>query len=362
MKHMSQAELYIDAGVSFTVGASALRAVLTLPATKGPCPAIVLLHGSDRSGVDSPFYRTHAEKLVQSGVAVLRYDGPGWGGQTGAGFETLEYRAEEALAAVHYLQSRPGIVPDKVGLWGFSQGGWICQMAAATSADVAFIIPVSGPGISPAEQEVFRVEAESRAANYDQLQVAKAVLLRRLMVDVVMPEPLYQMLNQAESRRLGGGPWDAVMELTYRSAPIEPSLELKTVIELFRAIQGERWTKYLHLNQVLSLIEQLTPQMWEATNGQMAAMMNMDPADYLMQVRCPVLAIFGAADTSLPVEESIGRYRHYLSQANNSSVTIRIFPAADHGIHVDGEFAPGYFDAINTWLSDLITGQAEVSA
>ena len=34
---MSQAKMYIDADVSFTGGAGALRAVLTLPAIKGPC-------------------------------------------------------------------------------------------------------------------------------------------------------------------------------------------------------------------------------------------------------------------------------------------------------------------------------------
>ncbi len=75
-----------------------------------------------------------------------------------------------------------------------------------------------------------------------------------------------------------------------------------------------------------------------------------------------MLAIFGAVDTSLPVVKSISCYRHYLDEANNSAVTIQVFPGADHGIHVDDEFAPGYFDAINTWLSDLITGQSEVSA
>jgi hypothetical protein len=39
-------------------------------------------------------------------------------------------------------------------------------MAAAASRHVAFIVSVSGSGVSAAEQEVFSVEAQSRAAGF----------------------------------------------------------------------------------------------------------------------------------------------------------------------------------------------------
>src|SRR5262249_27053534 len=45
---------------------------------------------------------------------------------------------------------------DKVGLWGISQAGWIIPLAAARSADVAFLIPISGGAVMPAEQELWR--------------------------------------------------------------------------------------------------------------------------------------------------------------------------------------------------------------
>jgi len=184
--------------VTFTVNVKEIKGILTHPASKSPYPAIVLLHGSDRSNKENPYYAQHAENLTASGFAVLRYDGPGWAG------ETLESRTEEALAAVKYLQSRPDIKSNAVGLWGVSQGGWICQMAAAASDDVAFIIPVSGPGVTPAEQEVYRVEAESRAAGFDDDEIAKAVLMRRLMVDIVLVEPMYEGINLSEAQRLRG--------------------------------------------------------------------------------------------------------------------------------------------------------------
>ena len=315
-----------------------------------------LLHGSDRSPKDDPYYVEHAENLVQSGFAVLRYDGPGWGGQTeqNPGFETLESRTAEAIAVVKYLQARPDIQADKVGLWGISQGGWICQMAAAASDDVAFIIPTSGPGVTPAEQEVYRVEAESKAAGFDPDEVAKAVLMRRLMADIVLSVPVYQTINQSETERLGAGPWIEIVEFIYGSDPIDPIIEFQKVIELLNTIKAETWTKYLHLDQVIPMFVNLPPQAWEMAKDQMRAVLEVNPADFLTQVHCPVLAIFGEADTSIPVAKSASLYKQYLGEAGNTAVTIKIFPQASHTIHVGEEFAPGYFDTISSWLRKRI--------
>ena len=85
--------------------------------------------------------------------------------------------------------------------------------------------------------------------------------------------------------------------------------------------------------------------------SQMRAIMEVNPAQFLSKVRCPVLAIFGEADTSIPVNKSVALYEKYLQEAGNEDVTIERFPDADHTIQVDGEFAPGYFKAINSWLS-----------
>lgn len=344
----------MEEAVRFSVQGKALDGILTLPNAAAPHPALVLLHGSDRSGRDDPYYAGHAARLVESGCAVLRYDGPGWGGgASGGGFETLDYRTQEALAALSYLQSRPDIRADAVGLWGVSQGGWICQMAAAASADVAFIIPVSGPAVMPAEQEVYRVEAESRAAGFAEDEVAKAVLLRRLLVDGVLAAPLYRELNQAEARRLGEGAWSDLTALTYDAKPNDPTVEFGKVVEILQSIEGEHWAKFLHLDDVLAMLGSLPPPAWEMAKAQMRAVMAADPADFLTQVHCPVLAIFGEKDTSIPVEKSVGLYEQYLRQAGNEAFTLRVFPNASHTIRVGDAFADGYFDLMVNWLREL---------
>src|SRR5690606_35959378 len=144
-----------------------------------------------------------------------------------------------------------------------SQGGWICQMAAAAYEGVAVIVPVSGPGVTPAEQEVYRVEAESRAAGFDEDEIAKAVLMRRLMIDVVMSEPLYREVNQSESKRLGDGAWSEMTALAYSAKPADSAVELGKDVEILTSIKGERWTKFLHLDDVLAMLDSLPPQAWE---------------------------------------------------------------------------------------------------
>lgn len=352
---MKNRQKYSEETVRFAFDDEDITGIVTLPTSEGPHPAIVLLHGSDRSGLDEPYLVEHGKNLVQSGYAVLRYDGPGWGGRSSKqkGFETLEYRKEEAIAAVKYLHSRPDIRPRAAGLWGFSQGGWICQMAASACEDVAFIIPVSGPGVTPGEQEVYRVEAETKAAGFDEDAVAKAVLMRRLMLDTVLAEPKYEALDRSEAQRLGGEPWTGAAELIYSEEPISPGDQLEKVIEVIQAVKVEPWTEFLYLDQILAMFESLSPEVWEGAKAQMRAVMVLDPADFLAKVHCPVLAIFGSDDTSLPVERSIAFYKQYLGQAGNEAVTIEVFPKADHTIHIGDEYAPGYFDLLRAWLGNL---------
>jgi alpha-beta hydrolase superfamily lysophospholipase len=98
------------------------------------------------------------------------------------------------------------------------------------------------------------------------------------------------------------------------------------------------------------MFENLPPQAWETVKEQMRVVQEVDPVDFLTKVYCPVLAIFGEADTSIPVGKSVSRYKQYLREAGNEDITIRLFPKASHTIKVEDDFAPGYFDTINNWL------------
>jgi pimeloyl-ACP methyl ester carboxylesterase len=247
--------LWTEESVTFPSGANKLYGTLTLPNQPGPFPAIVLISGSAneysglRPGIFDQYMKDQAKNMVKNGFAILRYDPPGVGMSTGnSRFETLDDRVQESMAALHYLQTRTDIQPDQVGLWGVSQGGWVIGMAAADNPqDVAFLISVSGSGVSVAEQQVWGVETQSRAAGLSESDVSKATLFARLLIDWQLSEPIYQAANQATAAQLGDGPWQDFMKLVYEPGGITPAESFQAGIKILEAVQDEPWTKALYL-------------------------------------------------------------------------------------------------------------------
>jgi pimeloyl-ACP methyl ester carboxylesterase len=235
---------WTEESVTFPSGSNKLSGALTLPNKTGPFPAIVLISGSAneysglRPGISDQYMKDQAENMVKNGFAILRYDPPGVGLSTGdSHFETLDDRVQESMAALHYLQTRTDIQPDRVGLWGVSQGGWVIGMAAADNPqDVAFLISVSGSGVSVAEQQVWGVETQSRAAGLSESDVSKATLFARLLLDWQLSEPIYQAANQTTAAQLGDGPWQDFMKLVYEPGGITPTESLEAGIKILEAI------------------------------------------------------------------------------------------------------------------------------
>lgn len=83
----------------------------------------------------------------------------------------------------------------------------------------------------------------------------------------------------------------------------------------------------------------------------LARILAFDPTPILADTRCPVLALFGAADTLVPVAESVGSFAAHLPRLAGDPSGIAVFPGANHGLFVadpiDGvdrtsQLAPGF--------------------
>lgn len=154
-----------------------LAATLLTPPGPGPFPGVVIVHGSGTSSRSNPWTDAYATALVQRGVAVLHPDKRGSGDSEGdwrsATFEDL---AADAIAGVELLRGQPEVDAARVGVIGFSQGGDIVPIAAATSSDVAFVIDVSGSVVPILEQigDEIRKMGEREGLTPEQLrQVAR---------------------------------------------------------------------------------------------------------------------------------------------------------------------------------------------
>jgi dienelactone hydrolase len=120
-------------------GHTNLTAHLSRPGGEAPRPALVLMHGCSglltNSGRILPIYRSWMRALVVQGYVVLTVDSAssrGYGQTCSAGPErgvVLRDRPADAYAALQYLQARPYVQADRVGLMGWSQGGGVVLLS-----------------------------------------------------------------------------------------------------------------------------------------------------------------------------------------------------------------------------------------
>jgi uncharacterized protein len=312
--------------VHFRCGDNLLAGSLFRPQAPGPRPAVALVLGSgkqDRSygGMGTAL----AKHFARQGFACLTWDKPGVGNSTGDfNAQNFRDRAEEALAAVRFLRDRPDIRRDQVGVWGHSQGGMVAPLAASLSDDVGFLIEVSGWQGPAWKQDSVRVEAELRADDFSEADVAAATAFARRRMDLIRSNLPFEELDKEQE-----------------------------------AVKEQSWFPYVHRCDRI-LFESARP------------VVGYDSGPSWEGVRCPVLVIYGDKDTSSgPPDDLVALIRRGLAKAGNHDVTVKIFPNADHSLRPsktgrkeaaqpakaresgeDADFAPGYVDAMTLWLTE----------
>jgi len=295
--------------VKFENQGTQLTGVFRRPPGGGPHPAVAFVDGSgpaERDGWDD-----EAEVLATAGFASLAWDKPGCGGSGGDWRDqSLQDRAGEALAAVACLAAQEGVDPARIVLLGGSQGGWVGPLAASRSRDVAAVISLSGPGVSPYEQEAYRVERMLRHAGVAEDQIAEAM----------------RFFHHRATRLRRGDDLEEVLadQLAHRDAPWYPALGDDGVVE--------------HL-------------------AFMARIYDYDPVPALERVTCPLLAIWGQRDIYVPVAASVGVFAAALGRAGNAHFRLEVVRDADHGLRLPatggeerGPRIPDLMEMVVSWL------------
>ena len=286
---------YREEEVVFANGNTTLRGSLLLPTTSGPHPAIVLIHGSSTPSRDD--FRFYADLFVRRGIATLIYDKRDTGNQPG-GMSRVDVRdlAADVLAALQLLKSRSDIDTTRIGLWGHSQGGWVAPIAAAQSNSFAFIVGFSAPGVTYAELDKYANAMRLRQHGFAQSDIDRAVSALTRVDEYVRrggdPGEMQTFLDQMHQNR-----WAAFTTLP-RRAPDRDDIAT--------------WLRWRNLD--------------------------LDPGDFWRKVRSPVLLLYGERDDVVPVQTSVRRIQEALQQANNTNVTVKVFPGEGHTIMTSNEF------------------------
>jgi hypothetical protein len=127
-------------------------------------PAAVLITGlspHERNNGDAPWmtFRDVSDVLTRAGIAVLRVDDRGVGRSTGdLKTMTISDKVDDVRTEVAWLRAQPGIDAKRIELVGYSEGGLIAPMVAASDPSIAAIVTLAGPGVPGMEVARYQVE------------------------------------------------------------------------------------------------------------------------------------------------------------------------------------------------------------
>lgn len=275
-------------------------AVLAVSHSASGDSALVAVHGASAGTRAHPLYEHLHRALPPLGIGVATFDRRGDGESTGLPSRgQFERQARDALAVADALEV------DRIGLWGFSQGGWVAPLAATFSPRIRALVLVASTGVNPAAQMRHASREHVRRAGFGEKAADRAAALwRACEAWIRAPEAASGAQLQADLVAASREPW---WELAF----------LQT--ELLNAREREAWL----------------------------AEMTFDPGPVFAATRAPTLLFYGGDDVWIPVDASVATWR----RARGSEVEAVVIPEASHELTLpDGTLAPAYEERMLAWL------------
>lgn len=290
---------------------------LQLPEGPPPYPAVVLVHGSGDSVATEWFY--NGDFFAANGIAAFTYDKRGTGRSGGDFTFDFDLLADDASAAATHISELPEIDKGRIGLAGYSQGGWIAPLAASKNENIKFVVVSYGLIESPAEEARLEMVQLLVDAGVSDADLDNADQLIRAAIEVVASD-FENGWNRFTALRKKYA--DATWMSHLKGTPIDklvswPKFVVKLVGPWFQP-EGLPW----HYNSEALLQRSITPMVW----------------------------LLGGKDRSAPNAQTIPRLRRLIE--GGKPLELVLFPDADHGMlefdERDGErvytgYAAGYF-------------------
>lgn len=305
-----------------------LDGVLVRPATSGPHPAIVILHGA---GHNKPYgklsYRILTNVYVRQGFAVLSYNKRGTGGPVDDYQKvTFQDLISDGVAAVNLLRSQPDVIPDQVGLFGISESGWFTPEIAAKVGDIAFIVNKVGPPLPWTTTVLFETRNDALFAGVSEEDIKDVLTLQSRIFQFI--------INAAADESLANGPEREEINALLADMQKRPGVE----------------------EVLIKILPEYDPEIYAA----MASKYSYDPYPFLKEIDIPMLYILGGKDINVPFDQSVTQLEE-LKLEHGKDITVKAYPEAGHylyrwdAIPQEGFYVPGYLDLIGTWAAVQVT-------
>ncbi|HKE37218.1 MAG TPA: alpha/beta hydrolase [Candidatus Baltobacteraceae bacterium] len=262
-----------------------------------PRTTVILIHGADAEtremGWIVPYY-------VCNGVNVISYDQRGTGKSSGNWRASgPPDRARDVDAIYDAFRNDAHVDPQRIGVWGFSNGGWTAPIVAV-DRPMAFMILKSPPAGSIEQNSLFEQRQALIQTGHSGADIARATAALKTVLDAI----------------LGKAP------ISSAKAAYAQARRAKWYKDSFLAMVGEKdaltephlsgWRRYL----------------------------GYDPAPVLAEVRTPTLALFGARDRRVDVKNDAPALTTAYAKSG-TPLTVKWFSDAGHTLKV----SPNGFEA-----------------
>ena len=278
---------------------------------------VILIHGNDNETRDMGFL---IPMFALNGVNVVAYDQRGTGDSTGSWQDNgPEQRASDVSAVYDALQREQLVDGKRIGLWAFSNGGWTAPIVSL-QRPIAFMMLVGAPASSIADNIYYEIRQEGSHRGFDRATTEQAVTTMRALLDAVA----------------GTGSWeDAARQ--------------------YDLVRNQPWLGELHLSSTMKI-----PPPQRRIDALRRADI-YDPAQTLVRVTVPTLALYGALDRAVDTAHDAPMLQSAFKKAGMTDFTLRVYPHAGHSLFVSQtgysdqrsvprRRVPGYTQTMIDWL------------
>lgn len=287
---------------------------LTIPKEGEKHPVAILISGSgqqDRNETvfgHKPFL-VIADYLSRNGIAVLRVDDRGIGKTTGK--ESLKNAtsfdfAKDVIAGIEYLKKKNNINPTEIGLIGHSEGGLIASIIGADRNDLAFIVSLSGVGISGKELTLSQIK-KSLQRTISSEQIDSIMAFETKAIELIMGESNNRLAEVSIMQTLMGKrlhKQDSLVKKYY-------GMEIKDGFESYNFNElGKRYK------------QMMLP--W------FRYFLAYKPENFLPKVEVPFLALNGDRDTQVLADLNLKGFRNIFNKYGKTNYKIISYPELNH--------------------------------
>ncbi len=301
-----------------------LSGTFTRPKKEGQFPAVVLVSGSgpqdrDETIMDHKPFLVIADYLTRRGIAVLRYDDRGFGKSAGnfTSATTNDF-ASDAAAAIDYLQNRPDVHANQIGIIGHSEGGIIAPMVSEMKKPVAFVVLLAAPVLPGYDLLLLQNETIRRQQGNTEEEISTSLAIQRKLLKIVKEEQDSRKASEELRKHLLAA-YDSLPAGVRRSGDASQAV-----------ISGQ-------------LAQLLSP--WFRN------FVSYNPAASFSSLNKPALALYGTKDVQVPAKENAGALTQIITQHNKSNIRVEVLEGLNHLFQPAGSGLPDEYNRIETTIA-----------